>query len=626
MAGMNLAERVLARAAGRDQVQPGSFVDAEVDLALVHDIFATAVFDHLEQLGVGRLHDPDRVVAVIDHMVPAPTAMAAELQRRMREHVTGFGVGRFYDAGEGICHQLLPERGHVRPGMLVVGTDSHTTTAGALGAAATGIGTSEMAFAVATGRLWFRVPETIRVDLVGELSDPVGFKDVILHLSGRLGASGAQYKALEFGGPGVAGADVSSRLTACNMAVEIGAKFGVFPADEVALAYLAAAGVPDAEAFGPDPDAQYAERVEIALHDLVPQVAIPPDVDQVHPVDDVAGTQIQQAFIGSCTNGRIEDLEIAASVLEGRHVPPGVRLLVAPASRWVMQQALERGIISTLVEAGASILPSGCGPCFGGHGGLLGPGERCIGTHNRNFPGRMGSAEAEIYLASPATVAASAVAGYIADPRDVDAPRPTPRITTSRPTAASDGGTKAAFDGSAGEDRAAAGEGPGGRVWLFGDDISTDLLSPGAYAVDPVEVRRQHVLESVNPRFARQVRPGDVVVAGSNFGCGSSRETAPENLASLGVSCVVAASFARIFMRNAVAIGLPVLVAPRAHELLGDGDRVAFDLAQGRVENLATGEVIEGEPLPDGMRGILDAGGILAELREWARSGVTSAT
>lgn len=631
MGGMTLAERILARAAGTDRVTPGSFVDAEIDLALVHDIFATQVFDQLRELGITSIHDPERVVAVIDHMVPAPTAMAAELQQRMRERIKEFQVTGFYDAGEGICHQLLPERGHVRPGMLVVGTDSHTTTAGALGAAATGIGTSEMAFALATGRLWFRVPETIRVELLGALTPLVGFKDVILHLAGRLGVSGAQYRALEFGGPGAASSSVSDRLTACNMAVEIGAKFGTFGADEVTLEYLRRVGRDDTEAFAADPDAAYAELHEIQLDDLAPQVAVPPDVDQVYPVQEVAGLEIDQAFIGSCTNGRIEDLETAAAVLDGRRVHPGVRLLVAPASRRVMMEALERGIISKLVGAGASVLPAGCGPCFGGHGGLLSAGERCIGTHNRNFAGRMGSPEAEICLASPATVAASALAGYIADPRDLDpTARPVPRVRAvprpaSQPAAdgrAPEAATSAAATPASTETSRDAheDEGPGGRVWHFGHDISTDLLSPGAYAVDPVEVRRQHVLEAVNPRFAAAVRPGDVVVAGRNFGCGSSRETAPENLASLGVACVVAVSFARIFLRNAVAIGLPVLVAPRAYEALADGDRVEVDLAEGLVRNLDTDEVIRGEPLPSGMRDIIAAGGILAQLEAWARA------
>jgi 3-isopropylmalate/(R)-2-methylmalate dehydratase large subunit len=617
MAGMTLAEKVLARAAGKQRVAPGEFVDAEVDLALVHDIFAAQVFDHLRDAGVDKLYDPSRVVAVIDHLVPAPSAAAAEVHRRTREYVQEYGVGSFYDAGEGICHQLLAERGHVRPGALVVGTDSHTTTAGALGAAATGIGSSEMAYVLATGHLWFRVPESIRLDLVGHLNPTVGWKDVILHLAGLLGASGAQYQAMEFSGPAVAEADVPGRLTMCNMAVEVGAKFGLFPADAATAGFLESAGQPHTDPFSADVDATYAAVHEIRLSELGPQVAMPHEVDRVAPVGEAAGLRIDQAFIGSCTNGRLEDLEEAAGVLAGKHIPSGVRLVVAPASRRVLQQAIDRGVIATLVAAGAMVLPAGCGPCFGGHGGLLSDGERCIGTHNRNFPGRMGSADAEIFLASPATVAASALAGRITDPREAAAPgqpsaaaRPAGRLAPARDLPA------AAAAPEAGSPPPGGGrdEGPG-RVWRFGHDISTDLLSPGAYAVDPVEVRRQHVLESVNPRFAAEARPGDIVLAGRNFGCGSSRETAPENLKSLGISCVVADSFARIFLRNAVAIGLPVLVCPGAHSAFADGDRIEIDLSTGQVRNVRTGQAVQGEPLPSGMRDILAAGGILERLR-----------
>jgi 3-isopropylmalate/(R)-2-methylmalate dehydratase large subunit len=304
--------------------------------------------------------------------------------------------------------------------MLIVGSDSHTTTYGALGAGGTGIGTSDMIYALATGRLWFRVPETLRFELSGDLQPWVSWKDVILYLAGRFGADFAQYKAMEFGGPAAESSDMSSRLTVANMAVEMGAKFGMFAADWVTAAYLQERGVEDVAPFAPDPDAAYEAIHEVDLSELAPQVSLPHEVDKVRPVEEVEGLAIQQAFIGSCTNGRIEDLRAAASVLRGRRVAPGVRLLVVPASHRVLEEAVASGILTSLIEAGASVLAPGCGPCFGGHGGLLGPGERCIGTHNRNFPGRMGSPDAEIFLASPATVAASAVAGAIADPRELE--------------------------------------------------------------------------------------------------------------------------------------------------------------------------------------------------------------
>lgn len=415
-----LAEKILARAAGRESVSPGEFVTARIDAAMVHDIFTVGVFRHLAEAGIERVFDPERVHIVIDHMVPPPTEAAAEAHRRMRELVERFGITHFYEAGEGISHQLLAERGHALPGSLIVATDSHTTTLGALAAAATGIGSTEAAYVLAAGSLWFRVPETIRFDLTGALHPMVTGKDVILAIAGRYGADVAQYRSVEYAGPSAPGIGVYDRLTICNMGVEIGAKFSFFPADGTALAYLAERGVDGVEPFGPDPDAAYAAVHEVSLAELEPQVACPHAVDNVAPVGEVEGVSIDQAFIGTCTNGRLEDLEAAAAVLRGRQVHPRVRLLVSPASRAVQQAAARSGALQALIEAGASILAPGCGPCFGGHGGLLAPGERCIGTLNRNFPGRMGSTKAEIYLASPQTVAASAVAGCIADPRKLD--------------------------------------------------------------------------------------------------------------------------------------------------------------------------------------------------------------
>ncbi len=413
---MTVAEKILARASGRSRVRAGEFVVAEVDLAMTHDIFAATVFDTLLDLGVEKLFEPARVAVVIDHFVPAPTAAIADLHHRVREHVERLGVGIFYDAGEGISHQLLPERGHIRPGMLVIGTDSHTTTYGALGAAGTGVGTSDMVYALATGKLWFRVPETIRFEFEGEVTAPTSWKDVVLAIAGLIGSDGAQYRSLEFGGPGAASAPISGRLTVANMAVELGAKFGIFPADQATAAYL---GEADVDGPRPDPGAAYAATHHLDLATLSPLVALPHDVDRVVAASEVGDVPIDQAFLGSCTNGRLDDLEAAAAVVAGKTVAPGVRFLVAPASRTVMEQALASGAITTLVEAGATILAPGCGPCFGGHGGLLGPGEKGISSSNRNFPGRMGSSEAEIYLASPATVAASAVAGKVIDPREV---------------------------------------------------------------------------------------------------------------------------------------------------------------------------------------------------------------
>lgn len=413
--GHTLAEAILSRAAGYP-VRAGEFATCRVDFCLVHDIFAGTLFDTLEGLGINQLWDPDRVAVVLDHFSPAPTAAVASLHRRIREGAQRFGVRHFFDTGQGVCHQLLVETRLVKPGMLVVGTDSHTTTYGAVAAAGTGIGTSEMAYAIATGTLWFQVPHTIRCELVGRLQPAVSWKDLILHLLGSYGSEFAQYRAVEFAGEAVAAVDLAGRMSVANMAVEAGAKFCFFPPDGVTRQFYQEDGTGWPQ---PDPGAVYERTVSVDLSSLEPLVALPHRVDHVRPVREVQGLPVEQAFVGSCTNGRVEDLEEAARYLRGRKVHPRTRLLVGPASRAVYEEASRKGVLADLVAAGAVILPPGCGPCFGGHLGLVGDGERCIGTHNRNFQGRMGSPRAEIYLASPATVAASAVCGHITDPREV---------------------------------------------------------------------------------------------------------------------------------------------------------------------------------------------------------------
>lgn len=421
--GMTMAEKILARASGRPAVVPGQFVTGRVDLALLHDIFAVPAFDLLRGSGFASVWDRARVVVVLDHLVPSPSVAAAEVHRRIRDYVRGFEILHFFDAGAGICHQLVAEQGLAQPGQLLVGTDSHTTTAGALGIGGTGVGTSEMAYVLATGELWFQVPPTILVELAGRLAAGVMWKDVVLALAGQIGTDGAQYHGLEFGGPAAGAVDVAGRLTIANMAVELGAKFGLFPADDGTRRHYRQLGI-DVDAFGPDADARYARTVRMRLETLGPQVAVPHAVDRVKPVEAVEGTPIDQAFLGSCTNGRLEDLRVAARILAGHRVHPRTRLLVAPASWQVERRAMAEGLLETLVDAGALLMPAGCGPCFGGHGGVLAAGERCIGTHNRNFPGRMGSPRAEIFLASPATVAATAIRGRITDPRRLLCPAP----------------------------------------------------------------------------------------------------------------------------------------------------------------------------------------------------------
>jgi len=366
-----------------------------------------------------KVWDPDRIFIALDHRVPAESEETAGAHAMIRQFVRKQHIRHFYDAGEGVCHQLLPEKGRVRPGELIVGADSHTPTAGAFGAFATGIGATEMAAVWATGRLWLRVPETIRIRIDGAFRPFVGARDLALHLVGQMGAYGAEYAAIEYFGKAIDRMDIGSRMTLCNLSTEMGAKAALVEPDGRTLAFL------EGRARGPfrperaDPGARCEMELSVDVRGLEPEVACPHSVDDVRPVGEVSGRAIHQAVIGSCTNGRLEDLREASRILGGRKVHEGVRLLVVPASREVLLEAVRRGFVRRLIESGAVLLNPGCGPCLGAHQGVLAPGEVCISTTSRNFRGRMGSPWAEIYLASPATVAASALEGVITDPREV---------------------------------------------------------------------------------------------------------------------------------------------------------------------------------------------------------------
>ena len=426
--GMTYVQKVLARAAGRHEVAVGEVLEPPVSLAMSHEN-AALVINQFEEIfrGAGReakVWDPERIAIVFDHRVPAESSKTATNQRRVREFVARQGIRRFHDIrGDrgGICHQILPENGYVLPGDIVVGTDSHTTTHGALGAFAWGIGATEMASVWALGRaLNIEVPGTIRVTVFGEFTDGVHPKDLILHLIGLLTAEGANFKVIEFHGETIRDMPTSGRLTLCNMTVEAGATAGVVPPDDETARYLAEeAGVRDGcEWFCPDQDAVYDREIEIDAASLGPQIACPHAVDHVAGVAAVRGRKVDQIVIGSCTNGRLDDLELAARMLKGRHVAAGTRMLVFPASWRVYSQALERGTLRDLIDAGAVVCNPGCGPCLGVHQGALGDGETALTTTNRNFRGRMGNPAAEVFLSSPAVAAASALRGFIADPRE----------------------------------------------------------------------------------------------------------------------------------------------------------------------------------------------------------------
>ena len=412
-----MAEKILSRASGKD-VAPGEIVEANIDLAMVHDLTGPHVVEVVKEIaGDVKVWDPDKVAIIFDHHVPADKIRAAELQLIMRRVARKLGIKKFHDVGRGgICHQVLVEERYVRPGMLVVGADSHTVTSGAVGAFATGIGASDMAMVWLTGKLWFKVPESIKANITGKLPKGVYAKDVILHIIGTVTVDGATYKAVEFHGDTVKNMSIADRMTLANMSVEMGAKAGMVPADEITVNFFKEVGM-DVKPFGPDPGAQYEDEWNFEVSNLEPQVAAPHSVDNVKPVSEVEGVEIDQAFIGSCTNGRYEDFVEAAKILKGRKVAPGVRCIAIPASVKQYLKLLKDGIIDILTQAGCFVAYATCGPCLGGHLGVLGPGEVAISSSNRNFKGRMGHPESKVYLASPATVAASAVEGKIADPR-----------------------------------------------------------------------------------------------------------------------------------------------------------------------------------------------------------------
>jgi len=425
--GMTVVEKILARATGRAAVKAGDVVEPGADLVMSHENAALVINQfHEIYKGTGiepRIWDPSRIAVIFDHRVPAESPKTATNQKKVREFVAKNGIAKFHDIrGDlgGICHQILPENGYVRPGAVVVGTDSHTTSHGALGAFAFGIGATEMASVWALGAaLNVEVPATIKVVVTGKLPEMVGPKDVILHLVGLLTAEGANFKVLEFHGETIRAMSTSGRLVLCNMSVEAGATSGIVPADDETLRYLREeAGVRDAlTPVQPDADAVYERVVELDVSNLEPQIACPHTVDNVRSIGKVAGTKVHQIVIGSCTNGRLDDLEIAAKILKGKKVAKDVRMLVFPASGRIYTQALLRGLIGDFVQAGAVVMNPGCGPCLGIHEGALGDGETALSTTNRNFKGRMGNPTSDVYLCSPAVAAASALTGVITDPR-----------------------------------------------------------------------------------------------------------------------------------------------------------------------------------------------------------------
>ena len=647
--GYTFAEKALARAAGLEHAVAGQIIDARPDVALSHDNTA-AIAKLFRSLGYGRVLHPERLAIFIDHAVPAPNAEHALNHKEIREFVAEQGIEHFYEAGRGICHQVVSEEALVAPGQLLLGADSHTPHIGWLGAFGAGIGRSEMAAIWATGELWLRVPETIRVDFEGELPPGVTSKDLGLWVLKVLGPEAGIYRALEFGGPGLHTLSIESRMVIPNLMAESGAKNAYLEPDAAVFEWLAQrlarTQVPGtsasarhfaerlaAGALYPDPDAFYLERHTIDLSELEPIVAAPHNPAKATPLSQVLGTHIDQAFLGTCTNGRLEDLAAAAAILrtpdgQVRRVAPGTRLVVIPASSEVLQQALALGYIETFIAAGAMLGTPGCGPCMGNHFGVPASGEVVISSGNRNFRGRMGNPESAVYLANPAVVAASAVLGRIADPREVTGESANRQVSKSANQRISESRSQIAQGDTAASATSAPKSGLpvdsqfairhsqfAGRVWKYGDDVNTDVIFPGKYTYtikDEAEMAK-HALEDLDPTFAANVQPGDIIVGGRNWGAGSSREQAVTCLKAAGVKVIVAASFARIFFRNAVNNSVLPVVCPEAAAAIQPGETISVDIDR-YVVRCAAGEFAF-QPLSPSVRQIIEAGGLLEMLR-----------
>lgn len=418
--GMTMTQKILAAHAGLSSVEAGQLIEADLDLVLGNDITTPVAIHEIDKMKTNGVFHKDKIALVMDHFVPNKDIKSAEHTKLVREFAGKNGITNYFDVGDmGIEHALLPEKGLVIAGDAVIGADSHTCTYGALGAFSTGVGSTDMAAGMATGQAWFKVPSAIKVELIGKPAPFISGKDVILYLIGRIGVDGALYQSLEFVGDGLQYMSMDDRFTIANMAIEAGAKNGIFPVDDLTLDYIKERSTRQPKVYEADPDAEYTRTITINLSTLRPTVAYPHLPENTHPVEDARNIKIDQVVIGSCTNGRISDLRVAAEIMKGKHVTKNVRVIVIPATQKIYLEAMEAGYLRTFIEAGAVVSTPTCGPCLGGYMGILASGEKCVSTTNRNFIGRMGAIDSEIYLASPAVAAASALTGFITDPSEI---------------------------------------------------------------------------------------------------------------------------------------------------------------------------------------------------------------
>jgi len=570
----------------------GSVVFRKPDIILTHDN-TSSIFQTFKKMGGIKVSDPDQMLVVLDHNAPPADAKLATQYQDIRNIVSDQAIKSFYDSGMGICHQMMSK--HAQPGMIIVGSDSHTCTAGAFNAMAAGIDRTEAAGIWKRGETWFLVPPSMKITLKGSFRQGVTAKDLSLWIIGMIGSDGANYMSIEFHGDGVKNLSLSDRMTIANLASEMGAKNAVFPADEVLSAYY---GDPT-EGVWADEGAKYASEFTIDLAEVFPVVAAPHNVDNVKSVSSVAGTVVHEGLIGTCTNGRIEDLRLAASVLDGKKVKSGFQLNIIPASKEIYLQAIKEGIITTLVESGANILSPSCGPCLGTGQGIPANGHTVISTANRNFLGRMGNKDASIYLASPATVAASAVTGVITDPRVKPGNEVFPFSSPQSATVFI----------KEGENRKS------GNVWNYSDvdNLNTDQMFAGKHTYSVLSSDAPAIVPLLfadfDPSFSKNAKEGDIIIAGENFGCGSSREHPSVGLAYLGIKAVIIKSVNRIFYRSSINQGLPLILHREAVDAYKPGDRVDIDFDRGII--LIGDREFRFEPLPSELKQIIEKKGLV---------------
>ncbi len=585
--GKTFVEKILGANAG-------AIVFRKPHIVLTHDN-TPSINNTFKKMGGTKVFDPNQLLVVLDHNAPPTTAELATQYQSVRNLVAEQGIEKFYDAGKGICHQIMSY--HAEPNMIIVGSDSHTCTAGAFNALAAGIDRTESAGLWKRGETWFRVPESMKITLTGKLPKGVYAKDLSLWIIGMIGTDGANYMSIEYHGEGVKTLNMSERMTLANLASEMGAKNAVFPPDEVLAQFY---GKTEIEGTWADADAHYDKEIEINLSELFPVVAAPHSPDNVKALAEVAGTPVHQGFIGTCTNGRIEDLREAAAVLEGNEIKPGFQLLITPASQKIYIQAMKEGLIEIFLSAGANILSASCGPCLGTGQGIPADGYNVMSTSNRNFLGRMGNKNASIYLASPANVAHSALTGFITDFREIPVKDKYPYSSPQTASLTiSDTDNRRNADG----------------VWNYADadNLNTDqmfagnltykVLSSDAPAIMP------HLFAGFDVNFTKNLKENDIIVAGDNFGCGSSREHPAVGLAHAGVKAVIVKSVNRIFYRSAINQGLLLIVHPEAVNAYKPGDKLTVDFEHSNIS--IAGKTYTFEPLPDKLMEIIRQKGLV---------------